>query len=116
MRAVEAVHIQENHLQEASRQKLRRQELAPASEDLVLYSGLAAVQRLKVDALGKHGAAQEVFVAVGSRPSLLVRPQILDVGLDERGVLANQNGFCVLLRYNAVDCRLGAWRLLGRQG
>src|SRR2546430_2492142 len=92
MRAVEAVNVQVNHLQEAAREKLRVEELSPASDQLVLYA-LVAVERLQFDALREFGAAEIIFVAGGSCPELLIRPEILDVGLDQRRVLAKQTDF-----------------------
>src|SRR5207249_2489862 len=72
MRAVEAVNVQVNHLQEAAREKLRVEELSPASDQLVLYA-LVAVERLQFDALREFGAAEIIFVAGGSCPELLIR-------------------------------------------
>ena len=53
------------------------------------------------------GAAEIIFVAGGSCPELLIRPEILDVGLDQRRVLAKQTDFGPLLRHNLFDHLFG---------
>ena len=99
---VEAGHVQENHLQEAARQKFRAEKLGPASDDPVLQPGVF-VQRDQVYTPRQIGASQEVLVAARSRSRLLVGPELLDVRLDQRRVLAHQADFGPLLRHDLFD-------------
>ena len=82
---VEAVRVDEDHLQEAVRQELHREgkEVADGAENLL---SLAVVVRQgnQRDALGEVGAPQEIFVAGGRVAKFLVRLQVLNVCLHQR--------------------------------
>ena len=81
--AVEAIRVQEDHLQETARDKFRGEKAGKFAQNLLLHSRLM-LQRLKVHALRQLGPAQEVLVAVRYRPQLLIRAQILDVRFHQR--------------------------------
>src|SRR5713226_9903764 len=90
MLLVEAVGVDENHLQKAVRQVLHRErkEISNAGENLFAL-GVGVRQRNQVHALGKIRAAQKVFVAGGHKSKIVVRFLILNVGFDQRRIPAD---------------------------
>ena len=62
--AIEAIHVQVDHLQEALREKFRREEASQAAEYLVVLGSTAAGQRFEFNTLRQLGAAQKILVAI----------------------------------------------------
>src|SRR5262249_27560960 len=85
---VEAVSVDENHLQESVGQILHgeRKEVADGTEDpfaLIVCVGKGN----ESNALLKIRAAEEILVAAGYEAEILIRLQILNVSLHERRVI-----------------------------
>ncbi len=117
MLAIEAIHVQVDHLQEAAREKFHREEVFEAAEYLVLALGAcAADQRFEFHALRQLGAPEKIRVAVRHRAHTLIRAKILDVRLHQRRVLAKKLHFRLLLRHNFVHYLALCRRLLGGCG
>ena len=115
MLAVEAVHVQVDHLQEAGRDKFRREEFPQASEDLLLHACFT-VQWFQLYSLRQLRPAKKVFVAVRHCPQLLIWAEILDVRLHQWRVLAKQLHLCPLLRHDLVHHFAQDGWLLGCRG
>ncbi len=108
---VEAVGIDENHLQETVRQILHRErkEISNAGKNLFAL-GVGIGQGNQVHALGKIRAAQKVFVARGYKSELLVGLQVLNVGFDQRRKLADFLVEVILIDDDSVnDLIHGPW-------
>src|SRR5713226_271149 len=84
MLAVEPVHIQVDHLQEAARDKFRGEKAGPPTENLVLHAAGVMLQRFELHALRQLGSPKKVFVAVRYRSQELIRTDILYVGFHQR--------------------------------
>src|SRR6266566_6860104 len=90
MLLVEPVGVDEDHLQESPGYEFRRErkEVADGAKDLPSLA-VGVGQGNQGHALGKIRAAKKVFVARGHGPEFFVRPLVLNVGLDQRRVLAD---------------------------
>ena len=113
---IEAVRVQENHLQEPAGHELRRkrEEVADSAKDLPALA-IGVRQGNQGDALRKVRAAKKIFVARGHGPEFFVRPLVLDVCLDERRVLPDLLDGPVLVGDDPVNhirhgSRLLCWR------
>ena len=114
---VEAVGVKENHLQESTRHELRRErkEIANRAENL-LSLGVHVRQRHQRDTLRKVRTAQKIFVARGDKAEILVRFQVLDVGLDQWRILPDRLDGSVFVGDHAVDHVIHGPRLIRRLG
>src|SRR5437870_3932481 len=90
MLLVEAVGVDEDHLQESPGYEFRREgkEVADGAKDLPSLA-VGVRQGNQGHALGKIRAAKKVFVARRHGPEVFVRPLVLNVGFDHRRVLAD---------------------------
>src|SRR5579883_11538 len=81
VRTVEAVGVEEDHLQEAVGEELHgeAEEISDGHEDLFALAG-GFVQGHEVDAFLEVGAAEEVFVAGGNLAQILIGFEVLNVG------------------------------------
>src|SRR5713226_4236198 len=116
MLAVEPVHVQVDHLQEAARDKFRGEKTGPPTENLVLHAAGVMLQRFKFHALRQLGPPKKESVAVRYRAQLLIGGDILDVGFHERRILAKQLHLRLLLPHDLVHHFAQNRRLLGGCG
>ena len=104
MLLVEAVGVDEDHLQESPGYEFRREgkEVADGAKDLPSLA-VGVRQGNQGHALGKIRAAKKVFVARRHGPEVFVRPLVLNVGFDHRRVLADLLDDAVLVGDHPVD-------------
>jgi len=87
---VESIRVDKNHLQEAVGQILHRErkEIADAAENLPAFA-VGVRQRDEVYAFAEIRLAEKILVAGRDVAQLGIRPQILDVRLHKRRILAD---------------------------